>query len=504
MIDTPPPADHLTSQSVKTSQPSLLQNDKMWSPVPSGVNPFAYLMERSASKGSAPMSGLTKILLLIFFIIHLLIAIFCLVILVLPCFRGTIRSHWLFRKLYIRDHSFAGNVSRAPLYWVNGGIVMTASQLMGSAATEAYIVLQFLIAHSAQYALHAQVEPALAMMCVCEMLTYWSQMHCFVVAIYYNHKAMTHDVRRWAPSPTFVNFLFLGFPLVLVVATLPPVIGLSIIHRQLTVRVIQTIETLGQSSFIWERMRVSTSDEEKKQLTIELTRLVSRAKDLGDSVGIRIERLRVCFYSFLWDMLAQLCITILLFIIVFSIFLRKVQRKEVQSGHESSKSGTFRRCRWFKLKNPTSTSEVKLRSSPNTGHEESSSSNRGTLNRQFAYLILRASFIVIAIATSITLCLLGIIRTRDGSGQTPYWRAVMTWLPPLAGTWSAFPIAWQCWGLYNDELNGTLRNSATSNDSPSAGQTIDKSEIPPKRWECELEEIEIRVFPMRSSPRHEP
>jgi hypothetical protein len=103
------PADKLTPESVMKDQPSLLRNEKIWSPAPSGVNPFAYLMNRSASVGSVPMSGLTKALLIVFFIIHLIIAIFCLVILVLPCFRGSRRSHWLFRRLYIRDQSSVAN-----------------------------------------------------------------------------------------------------------------------------------------------------------------------------------------------------------------------------------------------------------------------------------------------------------------------------------------------------------------------------------------------------------
>ncbi|KAA1116105.1 hypothetical protein PGTUg99_035044 [Puccinia graminis f. sp. tritici] len=377
MFDTP--ADNLTPESVMKDQPSLLRNEKIWSPAPSGVNPFAYLMNRSASVGSAPMSGLTKALLIVFFIIHLIIAIFCLVILVLPCLRGSRRSHWLFRRLYIRDQSSVANVSRAPLFWLNGGIVMTASQLMGSLATGAYILVQFMITHSAKFALHAQVEPALAMMCVCEMLTYWSQMHCFVVAIYYNHRAVANRARRWTPSPTFINFLFLGFPIILVITALAPVIGLSLIHRQLTARVLQTFDTLMSGSLIWEQMRVSTSEKEKYQLTAQLTQVVSQAKTLGDEVGIRVERLKTCFYSFLWDMLAQLCITIMLFFFVFSIFLHKVQQKEGQPENDSHKSSSFRR--WFKKDLPP-TSETKPMDPPNENQEQFSNTSRVLINRQ--------------------------------------------------------------------------------------------------------------------------
>jgi hypothetical protein len=72
-------------------------------------------------------------------------------------------------------------------------------------------------------------------------------------------------------------------------------------------------------SSIWEQLRVSTSEKDKYQLTAQLTQVVTQAKTLGDEVGIRVERLRICFYSFLWDMLAQLCITIM--VSTFGFFL---------------------------------------------------------------------------------------------------------------------------------------------------------------------------------------
>jgi hypothetical protein len=161
-------------------------DENPWNSIPPGVNPFQFSIDRSAHRGFAPLSRLTKSLLLVFFVFHLLIATFCLVILVLPYIRGVKRSHWFFRKLYIQDQSrqkglfepflplpldcfnsyecfifsCALQVYKVPLLWVNGGVVMTMSQLMGSVATLAYIIIQLATTHSINASLHVQVEPA--------------------------------------------------------------------------------------------------------------------------------------------------------------------------------------------------------------------------------------------------------------------------------------------------------------------------------------------------------
>ncbi|KAA1130993.1 hypothetical protein PGTUg99_021719 [Puccinia graminis f. sp. tritici] len=287
-------------------------DDNPWNSVPPGVNPFQFSIDRSAHRGFAPLSRLTKALLLVFFVFHLLIAIFCLIILVLPYIRGVKQSHWFFRKLYIQDQS-RQKVYKVPLLWVNGGVVMTMSQLMGSVATLAYILIQLAITQSINASLHVQVEPALAMMCMCEMLTYWSQMHCFVVAMFYhNHKTDSNGPKRWTPPPIFINCLFLGFPMVLVIATLPPVIGLSLNHNQITIGVTSIMNTLRQGASVWDQLKVpSTTIEEKHELTTQLNQIMSQLKDLGVHIGIHAERLKVCFDSFIWVMLVLLCITFL-------------------------------------------------------------------------------------------------------------------------------------------------------------------------------------------------
>ncbi|KAA1068458.1 hypothetical protein PGTUg99_023557 [Puccinia graminis f. sp. tritici] len=458
-------------------------DDNPWNSVPPGVNPFQFSIDRSAHRGFAPLSRLTKALLLVFFVFHLLIAIFCLIILVLPYIRGVKQSHWFFRKLYIQDQS-RQKVYKVPLLWVNGGVVMTMSQLMGSVATLAYILIQLAITQSINASLHVQVEPALAMMCMCEMLTYWSQMHCFVVAMFYhNHKTDSNGPKRWTPPPIFINCLFLGFPMVLVIATLPPVIGLSLNHNQITIGVTSIMNTLRQGASVWDQLKVpSTTIEEKHELTTQLNQIMSQLKDLGVHIGIHAERLKVCFDSFIWVMLVLLCITFLFFIVVFGVLVQKVQQAEEQSACGSSASKPFRR--WFNLKNHATTSGVEPKDRSDTGEQTS------IMNRQFFHLILRSICIIVAMCTSITLCILGIVKSHDGSIRSSYWAGVTTWLATLAGSWSAIPIVWQCWRLYNDDLGRTFQSSVNSRHAPSSGESNLKNSVHRKPSE---ERLDIRI-----------
>ncbi|KAI7950196.1 hypothetical protein MJO28_009017 [Puccinia striiformis f. sp. tritici] len=149
------------------------------SSIPIGVNPFDFLTDLINSKFFTPFYGFKKALLLLSFIFHLLIALFCLAILVLSFSRGKKRSQWLFRRLQIGDKSG----KEAPLFWLNAGILMTITQFMGSVATQAYILIELKTARSVSYALRTPMEPALGLMAMCELLNYWFLMHFFVVAM---------------------------------------------------------------------------------------------------------------------------------------------------------------------------------------------------------------------------------------------------------------------------------------------------------------------------------
>jgi len=127
--------------------------------IPEGVNPFGYFAEQVSSKFFPGLSNFTTALLVIFFIFHLVIASFCLAILVLSQLRRKKRSQWFFRRLHLRDRS-GRSVSKVPLLWVNAGLLMTISQFLGSVASQAFILINIKWKQSVHYALHHPVEPA--------------------------------------------------------------------------------------------------------------------------------------------------------------------------------------------------------------------------------------------------------------------------------------------------------------------------------------------------------
>jgi hypothetical protein len=79
--------------------------------IPAGVNPFAYILNLITPQYFLPLSKYTLGLLVFFFIVHLLIALFCIVILVLPYLRGRKQSQWFLRRLYIKDRSGTDGLS---------------------------------------------------------------------------------------------------------------------------------------------------------------------------------------------------------------------------------------------------------------------------------------------------------------------------------------------------------------------------------------------------------
>lgn len=68
-------------------------------------NPFTYIANAITRLYFVPLSNSAMALLVIFFIFHVFIAMFCAVLLLLPYFRGSSHSQWLFRTLNIQDKS---------------------------------------------------------------------------------------------------------------------------------------------------------------------------------------------------------------------------------------------------------------------------------------------------------------------------------------------------------------------------------------------------------------
>ncbi|EFP75754.2 uncharacterized protein PGTG_01085 [Puccinia graminis f. sp. tritici CRL 75-36-700-3] len=465
-----------------TSTLRRFADKSMFGTIPPGVNPFAYILNLITPQYFLPLSKYTLGLLVFFFIVHLLIALFCIVILVLPYLRGRKQSQWFLRRLYIKDRS-GTDVYKTTLFWVNGGILMTTSQLVGSVATQTFIFIQIKAAKSLKYAIHAQIEPSLGVLSMCEMLTYWSLMHCFVVAVYYDpetHGVVAKRSRRWTPSPTFINFLFLGFPICLVIAIICLFTWLSIVHNRFIAEAVKVLDALGKGSFVWDQLNApSASDEQKFQLTTQLLQIVAEAKGLSEDINIHSKHLISCLRHFQCALLMILSVTSLIFIFVFSCLVKKFQQRQRQSDRVSRQSTSF--CSWLNLKRFSKTSGEK--------HHQTNNSliSIARSNRQFFHLVLRAVSIIIAMLTSISLFIIGIVRTGDVVTSS-YWRGVMTWLTTVSGTWSAIPVAWQCWTLYREEMGGLPQVSA--NVAPSTEKPTHQTNVPTKPWDCEAQDRE--------------
>ncbi|PLW24927.1 hypothetical protein PCANC_21628, partial [Puccinia coronata f. sp. avenae] len=108
------------------------------SKVPPGVNPFQYLIDLAAPALSYSLSTTTtRYILWVFFVLHWLIVLFCLVVLGLLYQRGVQQFLWLVRRLDIEDK----NGKNVALFLVNTNVLIPITQCMGSLASQGYILL---------------------------------------------------------------------------------------------------------------------------------------------------------------------------------------------------------------------------------------------------------------------------------------------------------------------------------------------------------------------------
>lgn len=454
--------------------------------IPEGVNPFGYFAEQVSSKFFPGLSNFTTALLVIFFIFHLVIASFCLAILVLSQLRRKKRSQWFFRRLHLRDRS-GRSVSKVPLLWVNAGLLMTISQFLGSVASQAFILINIKWKQSVHYALHHPVEPALGVMLACEIFSYWALMHCFVVAICYDQNTrgeIRNRVARWMASPPFINCIFFFFPLAVVVTILTLSTCLTLVNHKFEKQVIKGLTVLAEGSDAWEKLKVPTGPpEEQVQLTRLILQVASEAKSLKSNANMRLEEFTDFFHVTFCVLLTLHCITFLVFLCMFWLVASKFQRKERELPPASPSPNPFRR--WARPKEPQITSA-----------DQPLSSNRSlmhiaTSNRQFLHLLLRAICIFIAMSTNTIVLSIGVLKTHEVL-RTPKWRGLLVWLAAVAGSWSSIPIAWQCWRLYKDDSAGSSPGPTQLKDG-SSGRQDDQPTAP---FQPEPDEIEIRLGPL--------
>ncbi|KAA1074708.1 hypothetical protein PGT21_016533 [Puccinia graminis f. sp. tritici] len=409
-----------------------LSSDSIFGAIPPGVNPFDYLHNVITPQFLVPFSRLTTAILAIFFIFHLLIAIFCLALLVLPYLRGIEQYQWLFKRVYIRNYS-GQNLYNTPLLLVNTGMIMAISQFMGSIAAQAFILVLFKASHSTKYALNSPLA-----------------------------------------SP---------FPIGVIAATIALFAWLSSGATQFVAGAVKVLDTLGRGSSVWDQLKVtSTSGEEKFLLTSQLLQVVSDAKNFSDDVSIRLENLITCFRVVQCVLLIIILITSLVFVSLFWGLVRKLMEDQRQSDRASSQPNLLRH-------------EDERTNSWGKSAEQSGSRKLELINifnsdRQFLYLAVRATSIILAMMTTITLLLVGIIRTSD--------------VPSLAGSFDlADDCCWQhwvytlqlMWRLYQEQLGRTPKTLSNPNYADVIGVSARKSRDPSRPAHHGAETLELQVEP---------
>ncbi|POW03690.1 hypothetical protein PSHT_11583, partial [Puccinia striiformis] len=466
------------------------------SSIPTGINPFNYIIDILTPQYFIPLTKSTKTFLIIFFIFHSIIVTFCSVLLILPYLRGVKKSQWLVRRLYIKDHS---GQNGTPILGQcrDANDCFTVDGLTGCSSVH---LIQILSAQSARYAVHLQLEPPLGIMFLGEMLTYWSLMHCFLVAIY-----PAKSPRRWTPSPTLINTIFLGFPIFVVVITIALFAWLCSVHTRFATGASKMLDDLKQGSSMWDQIRIpSTSSQDKLTLMTQLFELVKQTKTLRKEVNFRLNRVVYCFHALQSVLMVLLCITCLFFVSMFWILVHKYQGRNRDSISVSTERSFFRR--W----------SIRPRSSPESNVEQNLNTTRRLIDivktdRQFrrflfiagtpdvsdendlVHLLLRSFGMIVAMMTMGVLFLLGITRTNEVI-KVPYWRGVAAWLATASGVWSAFPITWQCWRLYKDNLSRTSSDSTNIKGTSLPTEKVQQSDFPPPPRCSDSSTIDIKLF----------
>ncbi|PLW26361.1 hypothetical protein PCANC_27246 [Puccinia coronata f. sp. avenae] len=462
-------------------------DNSLLSRIPIGANPFSFALNELTPRYFVRLSTIARTILMVFFVFHAFITLFCLALLLLPYLRGASKSQWLFRRLYIKDNAGV-NVYKVPLLWMNTGILMTASQLMGSMGAQAFIYMQVKSALSPKYALHSQLEPALGVMYMGEMLTYWSLMHCFLVATYCGSEVEGDGAKgssRWIPSPTILNTIFLGFPTLVVSSTVALFAWLCTAHGSFSTLASKVLYLLNQGSIIWDQGRdTSIPLQDKTNLMTRLFQVMGQVQNLRDATESQLADLVVRFRITQFVQLGLSAATFLGFLCFFSLLLNKYRISRSQSSHSASQSSFTR--------------------------EPTHGANRSLIqmaksDRQFFHLVLRSMAMIVAMMTLMALFVMNLMRSEQVIRE-PRYRAIASWLATATGTWSAIPITWQCWGLYNDNLNRAAQEASMLKPPEEIQGSQFKAaqrgtgSTASAHWDCESEEIEFKSLSQQRNP----
>ncbi|PLW10820.1 hypothetical protein PCANC_06533 [Puccinia coronata f. sp. avenae] len=412
-------------------KPSRFVGDIPPGGIPAGADPFAHVAQFPPHRFIPRLSRQAISILAVFLVFHILLSVFSLIILILPYIGKVRRTPWLVRKIYIYSSS-GEKLYNTPLYFLNAGVLMSASQLMSSVTTQAYIWMQVRMHLSEDYALRAQFVPALALMFIFNTYSYWSMTHCFL-ALSYTNETLTHKsiILSWLRSPISINTFFIAFPVSVTVATITVMTRLCLAYQDLLLHTRSIKAILSQGSLLWNQLKLTSLPEDgRAHILSQLIRTQDQLDLLLQATGAVLTRVLDRFYSVRSIMLVSIPATSLFFFISFW----KLADKYKKRGQKSNKT-------MIKL-NEDPAKQVYLRS-------ESEAAFFDTLRSddQFVRLTITAVATLLGILTGMSYWFLTVFKS-NAIMIDPYWHGVGAWMPTISGTWSALPMAWQSWQLY--------------------------------------------------------
>ncbi|KAA1102088.1 hypothetical protein PGT21_035881 [Puccinia graminis f. sp. tritici] len=423
------------------------------SALPAHSNPFVYMKDELSQSLTLPLSRPFVVVLLVFFVFHVLVAGLCLLILILPSIsRSKSSTQWLWMKLFIKDQS-GELIYRTPLYFTNGGIILTISQLCNSVTSQAFIWCQIKVSGPFDEYRLTQILALLGVMYVFGYMGYCSLAHCFFVTGYYGRKTYgcsSKRMFRWISPPTLINTASICYPLLTIATIMAVTIRLFLAHRTFSNELTKLLRNVNQGSAIWEKLQHnSLSLEEKLVTTNRLSRQDLRIKELGLVVQEHLDAVLRCFQIFSCTVASFLCVCCQLFMFSFWKLIRSNLR-------EASKPKITLTIATNTLNYESPADE----SSPQTDLISVNQVQSGAMlsNRQLTYLSIRAFAIFISMSI-VTVLLLLLAFKPSNFLLDPYWRGVMAWLSSAGNTFSAICIAFHSWKLFVAQSNATGTDS---------------------------------------------
>lgn len=425
---------------------------------PRGSDPFDSAFSNLPAHFVLHQSRVTLVLLLVLMSFHFLIFSFCLIILTLPYFRGEWRSQWFLKRIYIRRPR-GGVGYKTPLYLINVGTAMTLSQLLSSVSAEVYLGMRLHNAVKPSVPVPPEFPATLALVFLFEFFAYWFLSHGILVTCYFSRKLQAHNfpsLDRQSLIPRLINTFFFSVPTcaaVAVLSTLEPTIRAQ---RQFKILLENLWITLQKGSYFWRQSQVaSLSEDQKLQLSADLARCIFNLKQLQLDTAVAVKKLEHQTRIFQAAPLTLMSVSLMVFSFMLCNLIQIYRHQSFTLGRSSSQKSAL--C---------DQSHKDSLDDGGTGKVYSSSLKSNTELRP---LMLRAFAILTAILTNLIGSLIIVLKASE-IVMSPRWGGFTSWIIVAGGTWSAIPVAYQCWRLWVEERDGPLDMAPNSQSSgPKAG-----------------------------------